>query len=293
MSDFAPGWLALREPADADARADGLVTSLRAHLPVDAPLVIRDLGCGTGSLARWLAPRLPGPQRWILYDSDPALLARAARETDGLRDGGGRLVGIETREADLTGLRAPDLRPAPSPEPEGQDPAGTVVVTGSALLDLLTAAEVDVLAAACATTGCPALFTLSVTGQVELDPPDALDADVAAAFDAHQRRAVEGTGAPARVLLGPDAPGVATDAFRRHGMTVEGAVSTWVLGPRHAELAAEWLRGRVAAAVDQRPDLAPHTGRYLDRRLAACAAGELTAEVHHHDVLALPREVPT
>ena len=49
------GWLALREPADAAARAPQLVEELRSYLPEDRGLTVHDLGCGTGSMARWLA----------------------------------------------------------------------------------------------------------------------------------------------------------------------------------------------------------------------------------------------
>src|SRR5512144_2520459 len=67
------GWLVLREPADAAARSEELVEILRPSLPTDG-MVIHDLGCGTGSMARWLAPRLSGPQRWVLQDRDAELL---------------------------------------------------------------------------------------------------------------------------------------------------------------------------------------------------------------------------
>ncbi len=67
------GWLHLREPADAEARSGELVDILRPHLP-SGPLQIHDLGGGTGSMARWLAPRLDGPQRWVLHDRDAELL---------------------------------------------------------------------------------------------------------------------------------------------------------------------------------------------------------------------------
>ncbi len=55
-----------------------------------------------------------------------------------------------------------------------------------------------------------------------------------------------------------------------------------------AELTEEWLRGWVAAACEQQPDLAAHAADYLRRRLDACAAGELRVVVGHLDVLALP-----
>ena len=51
-------WLALREPADAAARSRALVDALRPQLPTGAA-GIHDLGSGTGSMARWLAPCSP------------------------------------------------------------------------------------------------------------------------------------------------------------------------------------------------------------------------------------------
>jgi ubiquinone/menaquinone biosynthesis C-methylase UbiE len=72
-----PDWLWLREPADADARCVELVDAVRRRLADRSGLTIHDLGSGTGSMARWLAPRLPGRQHWVLYDRDPALLAYA------------------------------------------------------------------------------------------------------------------------------------------------------------------------------------------------------------------------
>ncbi|TYB42938.1 methyltransferase domain-containing protein [Actinomadura chibensis] len=258
---FDPAWLALREGADAAARAAELIGPLRAALPPTGPLVIWDLGCGTGSLGRWLSGRLRGPQHWVLHDSDPALLERARgnvyTSVDDLP------ATIETRVGDVGALRASDL-------------VGASLVTASALLDVLTADEVEAVAAAVA---CPALLTLSVVGRVWLSPSDPLDAEIADAFDAHQRR--DG-------LLGPDAGTVAARAFERRGASVVTRPSTWRLGPGQAALTRVWLRGWVGAAVEQRPDLASAAAAYLDRRLAECASGRLTAEVHHIDLLALP-----
>ena len=63
-------WLDLREPADAAARSLDLVRILLAHWPADRPTVVHDLGSGSGSMGRWLAPHLPGPQHWVLHDRD-------------------------------------------------------------------------------------------------------------------------------------------------------------------------------------------------------------------------------
>src|SRR6476469_6381159 len=109
MSDFSPEWLGLREPADADARADELLTTLRSSLTSE-DLLVRDLGSGTGSRARWLSPRLPNARKWILTDLDPALLAVATASVPGatsdLRD-------ITTLSAaELSGEGRVELTPA-------------------------------------------------------------------------------------------------------------------------------------------------------------------------------------
>lgn len=262
----SPAWLTLRESADAAARAPELAAQLR-HRLADAPrLVIRDLGCGTGSMGRWLAGRLTGPQHWIMHDRDPEVLAHAAANLAGAAADGSAVTG-ETQARDITGLTAAEL-------------AGTSLVTASALLDLLTADEVDALAAACVGAGCPALLTLSVAGRAELTPADPLDAEITAAFNAHQRRSTGG-----RRLLGPDAPEVAAAAFDRRGATVSVRPSPWRLDAGQGMLLDEWLRGWVAAACEQRPELPGDD--YLRRRLAAAEAGELRVVLHHSDLLAV------
>ncbi|MFF5757191.1 trans-aconitate methyltransferase [Streptomyces longwoodensis] len=267
---YAPEWLQLREGADASARAVDLLDPLRirlANLPGrSGGAVVHDLGCGTGSMGRWLAPRLDGAQHWVLHDRDPYLLHFAAVASPRAAADGSRVT-VETRRGDVARL-TPDAL------------AGASLVTASALLDVLTREEVGTLAAACAGAGCPALLTLSVAGRVELAPADALDEEIAAAFNAHQRR--DG-------LLGPDAVTVAAEAFADRGATVKIQPSPWRLGPAEAALTAQWLRGWVGAAVEQRPELAARAERYLAARLAACAAGDLHVTVHHSDLLALPR----
>jgi SAM-dependent methyltransferase len=273
---YSPDWLGLREAADGRARArelavllaDGIgaVPSTDEGSPDQAStLIVHDLGCGTGSMSRWLAPLLPGPQHWVLHDQDPELLALAAARMPA-RAGDGSPVTAQTRTGDLTALTAADL-------------AGVSLVTGSALLDLLTAEEIDRLARLCAGNGCAVLFALSVLGRVELTPEHPLDAAVSGAFNAHQRREVGG-----RRLLGPDAVALARDAFTRCGAQVEVRSSPWRLGPAEAALTGQWLRGWVAAAGEQRPDL--DVEDYLASRLAEAGAGRLAVVVHHGDVLA-------
>ena len=262
-------WLVLREPADAAAHSVELAERLRRHVGAARPLVIHDLGGGSGAMGRWLAPRLPGPQHWVVHDRDADLLDLALADPPGPA-ADGATVTVEARHGDITDLAAADL-------------AGAGVIVGSALLDLLTVDELGAMLDTCSAVGCPMLLALTVVGRVALRPADPLDADIAAAFDTHQRRATT-----AGRLLGPDAVAAAVGELRGMGAEVLVRPSPWRLDAAHGDLAAEWLGGWVAAACEQEPALASDAGAYLHRRLAQGAAGKLTVMVDHADVLATP-----
>jgi hypothetical protein len=275
----SPSWLELREAADAAARARQLVGRLRHEVPADGHLLIHDLACGSGAMGRWLAPLLPGPQHWVLHDRDPDLLALATINRPSPAAGGAEVT-LEARVSDVTRLGYDDL-------------AGATLVTTSAFLDLLTRDELTGIIEVCAEVGCPVLFTLSVTGRVRLLPADPLDAMVAAAFHAHQRRVT-----PRGRLLGPDAVEAAAEGFRRLGAEVVIRPSPWRLGPRENALAKEWLTGWVDAAkewltgwvdaaCEQDPALRD-ADLYRSRRLNDAAAGVLAVTVGHADLLVLP-----
>ena len=258
-----PEWLDLREPADAPARSAELAEHLGQHLATAGGLVIHDLGGGSGAMGRWLAPPLPGPQHWVVHDRDTDLLKLAVAGAPGPA-ADGSMVTVEARRSDITRLTRDEL-------------AGASLVTASALLDILTADELARMLDACA--GCPMLLALTVAGRVTLTPEEPLDASMGAAFNAHQRRGGK---------LGPDAVGAAVDQLRGTGAEVLVRPSPWRLDAAHADLAAEWLEGWVAAACEQEPARAAEAGAYRDRRLAQAAAGELVVTVDHADLLVLP-----
>ena len=252
----SPEWLGLREPADAAARSAGLAERLRLHLAPAGRLEIHDLGGGSGAMGRWLAPRLPGPQHWVVHDRDEDLLELAVTDAP-------TAATVEARSSDLTRLTRDEL-------------AGASLVTASALLDLLTAETLARVLAACA--GCPMLLTLTVVGRVTLTPEESLDASMSAAFNAHQRRDRK---------LGPDAVAAAVDELRCTGAELFVQPSPWRLDAGRADLTAEWLDGWVAAACEHEPALAAEAGAYRDRRQAQAFAGQLEVTVDHADLLVL------
>jgi hypothetical protein len=265
----SPEWLVLREPADAAARSTELAERLARHLAGADGLAVHDLGGGSGAMGRWLAPRLPGPQHWVVHDRDTDLLELALADPPGPA-AGGAAVTVEARESDITRLEPDDLD-------------GASVIVASALLDMLTADELRRMLAVCTGTGLPVLIALSVVGRVALNPSDPLDARMADAFNAHQRRTTT-----AGRLLGPDAVAASVEELGATGAEVLVRPSPWRLDAAAADLTAEWFRGWVAAACEQEPALTAVAGAYVDRHLAQAAAGALAVTVEHADVLVLP-----
>ena len=269
MSNVIPvsvEWLTLREDADARSRSQALAA--RAAQGMRPPLVIHDLGSGTGSMMHWLAPLLPAPQTWVLHDWNPELLGHASERA--AADATGTQVAVTTSVKDVAHLHDGDL-------------AGASLITMSALLDVLTREEIEAVVRACVTAGAPVLFTLSVTGRVSLDPVDPGDRVFESAFNDHQRRVADG-----RRLLGPDAAATAIGLFASAGWSVEVAETPWRLDAADRPLVDEWLDGWVGAAVEERPALAEWADEYQRTRTTQLADGTLSVIVDHRDLLAWP-----
>lgn len=279
-SRFEADWLALREGADADARSPELTALAARWLNArgGTPFVCVDLGSGSGSNLRFLAPRLPGPQSWCLVDHDASLLERAVRGSAALRDAAGQPVALRSECRDLAAL-APDAF------------AGVDLVCASALMDLVGAAWLERLAEACARAGAAALFSLSVDGawsfrrgpHEDTDPDDALARD---AFNAHQRRD-KGVGG----ALGPDAHAHLAASLRAVGYRVHMAPSPWQLHmdrPRELALAAALMQGWYDAALAQMPAEAARLRAWHVRRREALRDPAFRMSVGHVDVFACP-----
>ena len=266
VGDFAASWLALREPADHAARSTTLVGRVAGTLPADVVIRVLDLGSGTGSNLRFVAPRLRQPQEWLLVDRDLELLALA-------RASAAPHAVIQTRAIDLSRTADRGVRALFD---------GRTLVTASALLDLVSEAFVQVLAERCRDGGAAALFALTYDGRVECTPADEADAVATQLLNAHQLRD-KGFG-PA---LGPGAAAFTARAFAARGYITERQRSDWLLGPDAGRLQRELIEGWARAAIDVAPDRAGTIDRWRERRLQHVEARRSHLRVGHQDLLAL------
>jgi hypothetical protein len=160
--------------------------------------------------------------------------------------------------------------------------AGRHLVTGSALLDLVSERWMRTLAARCRTTGAAALFTITYNGQTSCSPAEPEDAMVLDLFNRHQRTD-KGLGGPAE---GPAAAACAVRCFSEAGYRVRSEPSDWRLGSGDAELQRVLIEGWAAAATEMAPDAASTIASWRARRLQHVDAGRSRVVVGHSDVAA-------
>ncbi len=282
--EFELDWLDMREPFDAMARSEALAQALIARLPARPRLL--DLGAGTGSLFRWLAPRIGRAQAWTLVDQNREMTEAAFDTIADRAEQVGLKVTFPSRRTLL--VHAPggawrvealiaDLADAPRNLPLHNMDA----VVCSALCDLVSRGWLEGMAAA---LRLPFYATLNVDGRDRFLPPLPGDALVAQAFRRDQGRD-KGFGGPA---LGPKAVAEMTRAFTERGFSVQAAASDWVLRGHGTGLLSELVFGHAEAALAQDRRHGARIRTWRERRLQQSAMGRLGARIGHKDVLALP-----
>ncbi|CAN5400184.1 hypothetical protein BH09PSE5_BH09PSE5_01950 [soil metagenome] len=312
MSGFSAEWLSLREPFDARARARAAqdlrladwLLSIRsaaarsrssdgAGPPVPSPLRIVDLACGTGASLRALGPLLGENQQWLVVDHDAALLAHwpvalsraAATRNQHVEQRGDMLhlqgegfdAQIERRALDL----AADLECLPFD--------GVTLVTASALFDLVSAEWLARLVAACRSAKAAVMFSLSVDGRLDWNPPIEFDLRATTLFTMHQA-ADKGFGPS----LGPHAANAAERAFSAAGYETQSARSDWIVdGAADAgslNLQQAMIDGIADAAIEVASATGENAGSVEQWRVARQAlASRSVLTVGHRDVIARPR----
>ncbi len=266
MTIVDPDWLAARVTADNAARAATLTTLLPKLINYlidpdvhDATVQIIDLGAGSGANQRWLAPRLPIRQRWLHVDHNPVISRSQPLPAETV------IIDASVEALDELLVSSNDRRQ---------------LVTCSALLDVLTTEQLTAVCQPVIDNQVAAFFSLTVTGDLTLDPPHPHDQLLLAAFNDHQRRAGR---------AGPDASALTVDLLRAANFAVSTQDTPWQLTAESAPtFVDQLLTERLAAAVAQDPALAATADDWLELRRAQLAAGVLRIELAHRDILGLP-----
>lgn len=279
MSGFSAEWLSLREPVDHRSRNANLQADVCALLAGKEAPRITDLGCGSGSNLRALAPHFASGQMWRLVDADPALLAAARRllsdwadeaqsDGDALRlVKAGKLIHVRFEEADL----ARDLE-------QVLDHA-TDLITAAAFFDLVAAPWLTRFCNAVAARQLPFYTVLTYDGVERWQPTHPADADVLAAFHAHQAND-KGFGPAA----GPKATSLMEAAFKAAGYKVSTAPSPWLLEMSHdAALIRALAEGAAQAVAETNRVAQPMLASWLEAHRHAAQV-----EIGHLDLFAQP-----
>ena len=288
MSRFDCEWRSLREPLDTASRAHVIAETLIDVMP-DRPIQIIDLGTGTGANLRYLSQILGGPQEWCLIDRDQTLLDSISAilsewvlgfEGEVKRSGTELIVTrhdfechVRTEQRNLaTDLAAVDF-------------SADALVSGSALLDLVSEQWLQELAQRCHAVRAPVLFALNYDGHMEFDPREADDERVRKLVNLHQMTD-KGFGK----ALGPKAGQNAVRIFEQLGYRVEHARSDWRISPSDQEVQGILLDMWFSAALEVAPDEVSVLRNWIQRRRDHVACGRSGLSVGHIDLLGwLPR----
>lgn len=282
MTGFSAQWLALREPADHRAR-DVYLQSIVIHdlerlaRMRAGPLKLIDLGSGSGSNLRALAPHLPDSQHWTLVDYDLALLeaARTAciQWADQVLANDITLKIVKNTKHLTIAFRCEDL--ASNIETVLAEPSD--LITAAAFFDLVAT---DWLERFCGVLSTPLYTVLTYNGVETWTPELPTDAAMLKAFHAHQQTD-KGFGAAA----GPTASGVMETLLRARGFAVSSASSPWKLDASDRLLIEQLATGSAGAVRETGLVSADGVNAWqLSRAQAA------TCEIGHTDLYARPRQ---
>jgi SAM-dependent methyltransferase len=265
MSGFSAEWLSLREAYDLSARNQVVMRAVTDTFKGKSTPRIVDLGCGTGSTLRTLAPRLGASQAWRLLDHDRDLLDRAAASAAALN------VNATVFSADLNAQLEAVL----------DEPAD--LVTMSALLDLVSGEWLDRFVNSIAERRLHVYAALTYDGRGELSPVHPMDESIVHAVNLHQRTD-KGFG-PA---LGPLAGETAISKLIQCGFVVVQGPADWVASEQDTAFQTEMVRGWAAAAREQGTMPPKDVEHWLAFREAEIAAGRTSLRVGHVDFFAVP-----
>ncbi|MGE3247117.1 MAG: SAM-dependent methyltransferase [Beijerinckiaceae bacterium] len=278
MSGFSADWLSLRESADHASVNPGVRAAFAGYFADAETVTIADLGSGSGSSLRALAPFLPQRQVWRLGDHDPKLLRHAraalAQWANSAREEGsvlhlckaGKDIAVSFVETDLSAG-------VPDAFADGAD-----AMTSSAFFDLVSRDWIERFCAGLSARRLAFYAALTYDGREQWRPPHPADAAMLEAFHADQHRD-KGFGPAA----GPQAAEVLESALRKLDYRVIAGESPWRLGSGDAVLMRALAEGSANAVAESGRVSSEATAGWRNARIAAksCLIG-------HRDICALP-----
>lgn len=289
MTSFSTDWLSLREGPDHRSRNPVLQKQVLRYLEEISdlksdPIHIVDLGSGTGSNLRALAPLIHNNQKWTLIDYDPLLL-QAAREKIGIwadsitsevqnkdfdNDATRPVILVKNNYEITVQFLQKDL--AIDLQSELLESAD--LVTAAAFFDLVALNWLEQFCKALKTS----LYTvLTYNGKETWLPPDPGDTEILKAFHHHQ-----GTDKGFGNALGPLALKTMKQLLENRGFHVETGSSPWLLNTNDASLIKELAVGIANAVAETNlvsHEIAKHWGEQR--------AQSQKCEIGHDDLFAI------
>jgi SAM-dependent methyltransferase len=282
MGGFSADWLSEREPVD-HASCNNMVKRamldyLKAkHGKTLSNLNVIDLGCGTGSNLRGLAPFLGRQQNWTLVDYDPLLLS-AAREA--LLDWADEVIvdddqHFEIKRNDYT-IRVQFL------QADLMKTYGEVLnlkpdlITAAAFFDLVS---IDWITRFAQALQSPLYTVLTYNGVEKWLPTHPNDQAVLSAFISHQQTD-KGFGSAA----GPHAANALISALQDRSYHVSQGLSNWALSQSEHHTLMRLLAKGIAQAVVETAQVEQAD---VNEWLAARSLAE-GCEIGHVDIFAAP-----
>ena len=290
MNTFSVDWLSLRESVDHRSRNSLLQEKVIDYLhqiadSKDGAIQIIDLGSGTGSNLRALAPLIHRNQQWTLIDYDPLLLNSARQKLCAWADS--TITDVKKNDSDdFTTVKPLTLiknQHQITVEFLQNDLAKNLPAVLSRPADLITAAAFfdlvafDWLDQFCKLLQSPLYAVLTYNGEERWLPEDPRDTEILKAFHSHQARD-KGFGPAA----GPLALGLLKQLLAQRDFHIKTGASPWILGPDDSLLIAELARGTAKAAAETKlvsHETSEQWGEYRSQ--------SLQCEIGHDDLFAI------
>jgi len=256
MNEFSAQWLGLREPVDHRSRNQDLqaqVIDYLTQMKTVYPGIVRltDLGSGTGSNLRALAPQLSSMQHWTLIDYDIALL-HTARAT---------LLAWADSEIN-TSILGITVDPSTQIKPLSIIKQNKTIIIEFKCVDLYKDYQVildepaDIITAAaffdlvaeswlkefCTHLSKPLYTVLTYDGTEKWSPPNIIDIDILKAF--HQHQIIDKGFGPA---IGPAAIVHMQSILRDHHFNTVCAASPWTMDHHDGDLIEQLAIGTARA----------------------------------------------